>query len=130
MVVPRVVSFTEMPIIRPSVNSEFISGWPHSVCVSQKCRSMCSGCGFSVMLENSMLSISVTVRRERVLEHPADLEILEIEPAARMARRAGLVGMIMPPEHAGENARRDGYNLVYHTLPMLPDGAGVAHGAR
>ena len=43
---------TEMPIIRPSVNSEFISGWPHSVSVSQKCRSICSGCGLSVMLEN------------------------------------------------------------------------------
>ena len=62
MVVPTVMSETWMPIIRPSVNSEFISGWPHSVSVSQKCRSMCSGCGLSVMLENSMLSICVTVR--------------------------------------------------------------------
>ncbi len=35
MVVPTVVSLTEMPIIRPSVKSEFISGWPHSVSVSQ-----------------------------------------------------------------------------------------------
>ena len=65
MVVPTVVSLTEMPIIRPRVNSEFISGWPHSVSVSQKCRSMCSGCGLSVMLENSMLSICVTVRVSR-----------------------------------------------------------------
>ena len=31
MVVPTVMSETWMPIIRPSVNSEFISGWPHSV---------------------------------------------------------------------------------------------------
>src|SRR5664280_208842 len=31
MVVPTVMSDTWMPIIRPSVNSEFISGWPHSV---------------------------------------------------------------------------------------------------
>ena len=62
MVVPTVRSETWMPIIRPSVNSEFISGWPHSVSCSQKCRSMCSGCGLSVMLENSMLSICVTVR--------------------------------------------------------------------
>ena len=35
IVVPTVVSLTEMPIIRPSVKSEFISGWPHSVSVSQ-----------------------------------------------------------------------------------------------
>ena len=62
MVVPVVMSYTEMPIIRPSVNSEFISGWPHSVSCSQKCRSIWSGCGLSVMLENSMLSICVTVR--------------------------------------------------------------------
>ena len=65
MVVPMVRSFTEMPIISPSVNSELTSGWPHSVSRSQKCRSMCSGCGFSVMLENSTLSISVTVRVRR-----------------------------------------------------------------
>ena len=63
MVVPSVVSLTEMPIIRPSVNSEFISGWPNSVSVAQKCRSICSGCGLWVRQENSMLSISVTVRR-------------------------------------------------------------------
>ena len=62
IVVPTVVSLTEMPIMRPSVNSEFISGRPHSVSVAQKCASICSGCGFSVMLENSMLSIWVTVR--------------------------------------------------------------------
>ena len=62
IVVPTVMSETWMPHIRPSVNSEFISGWPHSVSVSQKCRSMCSGCGLSVMLENNMLSIWVTVR--------------------------------------------------------------------
>ena len=40
MVVPTVVSLTEMPIIRPSVNSEFISGLPHSVSVAQKCASI------------------------------------------------------------------------------------------
>ena len=62
MVVPTVVSLTEMPIISPSVKREFISGRPHSVSVAQKCASICSGCGFSVMLENSMLSIWVTVR--------------------------------------------------------------------
>ena len=62
IVVPKVVSCTEMPIMRPSVKSEFTSGWPHSVSVSQKWRSMWSGCGFIVMVENSTLSISVTVR--------------------------------------------------------------------
>ena len=65
IVVPTVVSLTEMPIIRPSVNSEFISGRPHSVSVAQKWASICSGCGFSVMFENSMLSICVTVRVRR-----------------------------------------------------------------
>ena len=65
IVVPTVVSLTDMPIIRPSVNNEFISGRPHSVSVAQKCASICRGCGFSVMLENSMLSICVTVRVRR-----------------------------------------------------------------
>jgi hypothetical protein len=65
IVVPTVVSLTEMPIISPSVKSEFMSGFPHSVSVAQKCASMWSGCGFSVMLENSMLSIWVTVRVRR-----------------------------------------------------------------
>ena len=62
MVVPQDMSATWMPTISPSVKNEFISGWPNSVSSSQKCRSMCSGCGLSVMLENSMLSICVTVR--------------------------------------------------------------------
>ncbi|MNC99607.1 hypothetical protein D3C83_179480 [compost metagenome] len=62
IVVPTVRSLTEIPIISPSVNSEFISGCPHSVSFAQNCRSICSGCGLSVMLENSMLSICVTVR--------------------------------------------------------------------
>ncbi len=65
IVVPTVVSLTEMPIIKPSVKREFISGRPHSVSVAQKWASMCKGCGLSVMLENSMLSICVTVRVSR-----------------------------------------------------------------
>src|SRR6476620_7787662 len=65
MVVPRGVSLTEMPIINPSVKSECMRGFPHSVSVAQKCASICSGCGLSVMLENSMLSICVTVRVSR-----------------------------------------------------------------
>ncbi len=60
IVVPSVVSCTEMPIISPSVNSELTSGLPHSV-FEAKSKSMCSGCGFSVITENSMLSLSVTV---------------------------------------------------------------------
>ena len=59
MVVPSVVSCTEMPIISPSVNSEFTSGLPHSLLAANS-KSMCSGCGFSVMTENIMLSLSVT----------------------------------------------------------------------
>jgi hypothetical protein len=35
IVVPTLRSETDMPIINPSVNSEFMSGWPHSVSVSQ-----------------------------------------------------------------------------------------------
>ena len=35
MVVPIVVSFTEIPIMTPSVNSELTSGLPHSVCAAK-----------------------------------------------------------------------------------------------
>ena len=90
MVVPTVVSLTEMPIISPSVKSEFISGRPHSVSVAQKCASMWSGCGFSVMFENSMLSICVTVRVSRCADQRADGEVLEVEAAARMRRGASV----------------------------------------
>jgi hypothetical protein len=65
MVVPSVVSFTAMPIIRPRVNSEFMSGRPHSVSVAQKWASMWRGCGLRVIFENNMLSICVTVRVSR-----------------------------------------------------------------
>ena len=65
MVVPTVVSLTEIPIISPRVKSEFIRGRPHSVSLAQKWASIWSGCGLRVMLENSMLSICVTVRVSR-----------------------------------------------------------------
>ena len=61
-VVPTVRSLTAIPIIRPSVNSELTSGRPHSV-LDAKSKSMCNGCGLSVITENSMLSLSVTVLR-------------------------------------------------------------------
>ena len=92
MVVPTVVSLTEMPIISPSVNREFMSGRPHSVSVAQKCASICSGCGFSVMLENSMLSIWVTVRVSPWRNTWPTEKRLEIEAAARMAKSSGLHG--------------------------------------
>ncbi len=92
MVVPTVVSLTEMPIISPSVNSEFISGRPHSVSVAQKCASICSGCGFSVMLENSMLSICVTVRVSPWRNTWPTEKRLEVEAAARVAKSSGLHG--------------------------------------
>jgi hypothetical protein len=42
------------------VNSELTSGLPHSVLAANS-KSMCSGCGLSVITENSTLSLSVTV---------------------------------------------------------------------
>ncbi len=50
-----------MPIMMPSVYIELNSRWPNSV-FSEKCASMCSGCGFMVSRLNMVLSISVTVR--------------------------------------------------------------------
>ena len=60
-VVPSVVSFTVMPIIRPSVNRLLTMRWPNSV-LEANSSSMCSGCTFMVSELNSTLSISVTVR--------------------------------------------------------------------
>ena len=60
-VVPSVVSLTDIPIVRPSVNRLLTSGRLNSV-VAAKCASRCSGCGFIVSDENSTLSVSVTVR--------------------------------------------------------------------
>ncbi|MOA64433.1 hypothetical protein D3C78_1904840 [compost metagenome] len=60
-VVPSVVSFTVMPISRPSVNRLLTRGLPNSVCAA-KCASRCSGCTFIVSELNSTLSISVRVR--------------------------------------------------------------------
>ena len=85
IVVPTVVSLTEMPIIRPSVKSEFISGWPHSV---------------SRLAEMPVDMERLRVQRqageehvvhlgdgapERMAEDLPDLEILEIKPGHRPA---------------------------------------------
>ena len=61
-VVPIVVSPTETPIMTPSVKMLFTRGLPHSL-LAAKSWSMCSGWGLCVRQENSVLSISVTVRR-------------------------------------------------------------------
>src|SRR4051794_15382371 len=60
-VVPRVVSPTLIPITRPSVKMLLTRGRPNSVVLANSA-SRCSGCGFIVMVVNSTLSISVTVR--------------------------------------------------------------------
>ena len=87
MVVPTVMSDTWMPIIRPSVNSEFISGWPHSV-----------SCLAEVPVDVQRLRVERHVGEQHVvhlrhrapvavLGERADDEILEIEAAARVALR-------------------------------------------
>src|SRR5205823_197603 len=60
-VVPRVVSPTLMPITSPRVKMLLTSGRPNSV-VFANSASRCSGCGFIVIVVNSTLSVSVTVR--------------------------------------------------------------------
>src|SRR6185312_8057318 len=60
-VVPSVVSPTEMPITSPSVKMLLTSGRPNSVVLANSA-SRCSGCGFIVIVVNSTLSASVTVR--------------------------------------------------------------------
>src|SRR4051812_46845010 len=60
-VVPSVVSPTLIPITRPSVKMLLTSGRPNSVVLANSA-SRCSGCGFIVMVVNSTLSVSVTVR--------------------------------------------------------------------
>src|SRR5690242_3786642 len=60
-VVPRVSSWTDRPTTRPSVNRLFTSGWPNSVLAANSA-SRWSGWGFMVIVVNSTLSDSVTVR--------------------------------------------------------------------
>ena len=60
-VVPSVSSGTASPTTRPSVNRLLTSGRPNSVPAANSA-SRCSGCGFIVIVVNSTLSVSVTVR--------------------------------------------------------------------
>ena len=62
MVVPTVRSVTEIPIISPSVNSEFISGWPHSV---------------SVLAE-----VPVDVQRLRIERHVGEQHVVHLRHGA------------------------------------------------
>ena len=60
-VVPSVVSNTESPMRRDSVNKLLTSRVPNSV-VAANASSRCRGWAFMVSTENSVLSASVTVR--------------------------------------------------------------------
>ena len=61
MVVPWVVSSTEIPTRSPSVNRLFTRGCPNSVPAAYSA-SRCRRAGFSVIVVNRMLSVSVIVR--------------------------------------------------------------------
>ena len=78
-----------MPIIRPSVNSEFISGWPHSV-----------SCLAEMPVDVQRLRVERHVGEQhvvhlrhgaaqRVLVEVADDEVVEIDAAARVALDRG-----------------------------------------
>ena len=74
-VVPSVVSPTEMPTTRPSVNALLTMRVPNSVCSWQYCSSRCSAAGFIVSALKNVLSASVTVRRVTWTEHAADRQV-------------------------------------------------------
>ena len=61
IVVPKVVSFTDIPTISPSVNRLLTSGFFHTL-LAAATLSMCKGCVFIVSSENHLLSASVMVR--------------------------------------------------------------------
>src|SRR5258705_9948327 len=60
-VVPSVVSPTDTPTAMPSVSRLLTSGLPNSA-LAAAWKSMCSGCGFIVIVEKKTLSASVMVR--------------------------------------------------------------------
>ena len=62
MIVPRVSSGTDSPTTSAAVNMLFTSGRPNSLCAAYSA-SRCIGAGFIVIVVNSTLSVSVTVRR-------------------------------------------------------------------
>ena len=67
MIVPAVISFTEMPTTRPMVKSPFISGRWKAV-FAAKSALIWSGWWFIVRQLKRTLSISVSVRPEFVLD--------------------------------------------------------------
>ena len=83
MVVPTVRSLTDMPIIRPSVNREFISGLPHSVSSRRTAVDV-----QRLRIERHVGEEHVVHLRHRaaqaVLVEQSGRKILEIHPAARM----------------------------------------------
>ena len=89
-VVPSVVSFTVMPIIRPSVNRLLTMRWPNSV-LEANSSSRCSGCTFMVSELYSTLSISVTVRVQAWSNTRPDREFLEIKPRHLPPREQALL---------------------------------------
>ena len=61
MIVPRVSSATDSPTTSAAVNMLFTSGRPNSLRAAYSV-SRCIGAGFMVIVVNSTLSVSVTVR--------------------------------------------------------------------
>ena len=61
MIVPRVSSATDSPTTSAAVNMLFTSGRPNSLRATYSV-SRCIGAGFMVIVVNSTLSVSVTVR--------------------------------------------------------------------
>ena len=61
MIVPRVSSATDSPTTSAAVNMLFTSGRPNSLRAAYSV-SRCIGAGFMVIVVNSALSVSVTVR--------------------------------------------------------------------
>ena len=106
MVVPTVRSLTEMPIIRPSVNSEFISGWPHSVSCSQKCAVDVQRLRVQRHVGEQHVVHLRHGARERVLVEVADHEIVEIDAAALVATDRGVWSHGLPPRRCGAKASR------------------------
>ena len=84
---PTVRSLTDMPIIRPSVNSEFISGRPHSVSCGAKCGVDVQRLRIQRHVGEQHVIHLRDGRRVAVLDHLAGDKILEITPLRSCRRR-------------------------------------------
>ena len=102
MVVPTVMSLTWMPTIRPSVNSEFISGWPHSV---------------SLLAE-----VAVDVQRLRIERHVGEQHVVHLRHGAAQAVLVELADLEVLEIHAA--ARRT--HLSHLSLSSRRNGAPAA----